>query len=93
MAHQNPRLARLDARSRSIGGKGYRDAGHLYDCATNFANSIAILWEKDVSLSPFQVGAFHEHYRDMREALVSLGTDVSDLPEKLRIKVKGGLAA
>lgn len=96
MAYQNPRLQRLnDERAGLPASPPFEpyDARGLLEGTRNFAENFGILWHKGIDLSQEQAENARQHYRNLREILMSLGVDVRGLPRRLRIKVKGELQA
>jgi hypothetical protein len=93
MTYENLRLTKInDERARLPvipPFETYRDAGELLDATRNYIDSHRRLWRQGFAMSRDSAEAARRGYIRLREALLSLGADISGLPRRLKLKVAG----
>ncbi len=92
MMYINPRLKAINQRMTRLPViplfEPYRNRQELYEAVQNYVENHKELWRKRIALSEKSAVSSRNHYRELREALMSLGADIGGLPRRLRIKVK-----
>jgi len=97
MKYENPRLKKINDARTSLSVippfEPYRNAEELFKGVKDYVGSFRRLWKQGFSLPRDDAEHSRKYYQELREALLSLGADISRLPRRLRIKTIDTMAA
>jgi len=90
---RNPRVKKINDRRASLPVyppfEPYTTVDQLYAAAENCARNNMVATRRGVAVDRDEEKNIRRHYAELREAILSVGGDITRIPRRLRLKVEG----